>query len=175
MKLSTGKVAFKIEFDNGDTGVIYLNPNDKELRERIIGFEKNVEMKAKQIDIEKYKNKFENKFDIEINLDDLDSIMALSPDQVKDLYDRVDIINNVEKEYNDIIKDELDNVFGSNISSTAFRYCEPFDMVIIEDENGNEKSELYIIHFLHWLSAELKKYADKNSQAMNKHIKKYVK
>ena len=28
MKLSTGKVGFTIEFDNGDKAGIYFNPND---------------------------------------------------------------------------------------------------------------------------------------------------
>ena len=85
------------------------------------------------------------------------------------------IISNIEKEYNNLVKEELDNVFGSKISSVAFRYCEPFDAVIIEDEKGNEKTEFYIIHFLNWLSVELRKYAEKNSAALNKHIEKYVK
>ena len=31
MKLSTGKVAFPIEFDNGAKETIYFNPNDPDL------------------------------------------------------------------------------------------------------------------------------------------------
>ena len=37
MKLSTGKVAFPIEFDNGDKAVIYFNPNDRGIQEKIGG------------------------------------------------------------------------------------------------------------------------------------------
>jgi hypothetical protein len=35
MKLSTGKVAFPIEFDNGDKQTIYFNPNDPDLMIRM--------------------------------------------------------------------------------------------------------------------------------------------
>ena len=175
MKLSTGKVAFHLEFDNGDVGTIYFNPNDKGLQDRIADFEKNVQEKSKQIDLDKYKAEFDDGIDLELNFDDFDSLMSLSPEQIKSLQNKAQAINNIEKEYNNLVKEELDNVFGSKISNTAFRYCEPFDAVIVEDKNGNEKTEVYIIHFLHWLSVELRKYADKNSVAMNKHIEKYVK
>lgn len=175
MKLSTGKVAFRIEFDNGDVGTIYFNPNDRGLQDRIANFEKNIQEKAKQVDIEKYKTDFEGDLDINVNLEDFESLMSLSPDQIELLRNRANAINNIEKEYNNLVKNELDNVFGGKISDTAFKYCEPFDVVIIEDENGNEKTEVYIIHFLHWLSIELKKHAESNNAAMNKHVGKYMK
>ena len=59
MKLSTGKVAFPIEFDNGDKAVIYFKPNDRGIQERIRGFEKSIENRIKEIDLEKYKSRFE--------------------------------------------------------------------------------------------------------------------
>ena len=73
------------------------------------------------------------------------------------------------------VKDELDVVFGSKISDVAFRYCQPFDTVIVDDENGNEKREMYIMHFLHWLMVELKKYGAESKSAMDKHLAKYSK
>jgi hypothetical protein len=175
MKLSTGKVAFRLEFDNGDVGTIYFNPNDRGLQDRIAEFEKNIQEKAKQIDIEKYKTDFENDLDVDVNLEDFESLMSLSPDQIKMLRNRANAINNIEREYNNLVKNELDNVFEGKVSDTAFKYCEPFDVVIIEDEKGNEKTEVYIIHFLHWLSIELRKHAENNNAAMNKHIGKYTK
>ena len=175
MKLSTGKVAFRLEFDNGDVGTIYFNPNDRELQNRIEDFEKNIQEKSKQIDLEKYKAEFDDGVDFEINFEDFESLMSLPPEQIKSLRNKAQAISNIEKEYNNLVKEELDNVFGGKISSVAFRYCEPFDAVIIEDEKGNEKTEFYIIHFLNWLSVELRKYAEKNSAALNKHIEKYVK
>ena len=47
MKLSTGKVGFPIEFDNGDKAVIYFNPNDRGIQERIKGFEESIEKRIK--------------------------------------------------------------------------------------------------------------------------------
>ena len=52
MKLSTGKVAFPIEFDNGDKAVIYFNPNDRGIQERIKGFEASIEKRIKEINEE---------------------------------------------------------------------------------------------------------------------------
>ena len=64
---------------------------------------------------------------------------------------------------------------NKKISDVAFRYCQPFDTVIVEDENGNEKREMYIMHFIHWLMVELKKYGAENKSAMDKHLAKYSK
>lgn len=50
MKLSTGKVAFPIEFDNGDTEVIYFNPNDVELANRMKNLQAELVEKAKEIE-----------------------------------------------------------------------------------------------------------------------------
>ena len=40
MKLSTGKVAFPLQFDNGDVENIFINPHDAGLQARIRNFEK---------------------------------------------------------------------------------------------------------------------------------------
>ena len=94
---------------------------------------------------------------------------------MKNLQSRLDAVNEIEAEYNKAVKDELDVVFGGKISDVAFRYCQPFDTVIVEDENGNKKREMYIMHFLHWLMVELKKYGAENKSAMDKHLAKYSK
>ena len=174
MKLSTGKVAFPIEFDNGDKAVIYFNPNDRSIQERIKSFEASIENRIKEIDLEKYKSRFEGNIP-EIDIDNPEKLLELSDDELKNLQSRLDAVNEIEAEYNKAIKDELDVVFGDKISDVAFRYCQPFDTVVIEDENGNEKREMYIMHFLHWLMVELKKYGAENKSAMDKHIAKYSK
>ena len=174
MKLSTGKVAFPIEFDNGDKAVIYFNPNDRGIQERIKNFETSVEKKIKEIDLEKYKGRFEKDIP-EINLDNPEKLLEMSAEELKALQNRLDAVNDIEKEYNQAVKDELDVVFGGKISDVAFRYCQPFDTVIIADENGNEKREMYIMHFIHWLMIELKKYGAENKSAMDKHLAKYNK
>ena len=174
MKLSTGKVAFPIEFDNGDKAVIYFNPNDRGIQERIKSFEASIENRIKEIDLEKYKSRFEGNIP-EIDIDNPEKLLELSDDELKNLQSRLDAVNEIEAEYNKAIKDELDVVFGDKISGVAFRYCQPFDTVVIEDENGNEKREMYIMHFLHWLMVELKKYGAENKSAMDKHLAKYSK
>lgn len=175
MKVSTGKVGFPIEFDNGDKEIIYFNPNDRGIQERIQNFEKSLESRIKAIDLEKYKGKIEDENVFEIDLEDPEKLFEMSAEELKTLQDKLNVINDIEKEYNDAIKSELDVVFNGNISNIAFKYCEPFDTVIVEDENGNEKREIYIMHFMRWLTVELKKYGEKNKSAMNKHIAKYVK
>ena len=175
MKLSTGKVAFPLEFDNGDKAFIYFNPNDRGIQERIQGFEKSVEKRIKEIDLEKYKSRFEDGSEIDFDVENPEKLLEMSADELKALQNRLDAVNEIEKEYNNAVKDELDVVFGSKISDVAFRYCQPFDTVVVEDENGNEKREMYIMHFVHWLMVELKKYGAENKSAMDKHISKYTK
>lgn len=174
MKLSTGKVAFPIEFDNGDKAVVYFNPNDRCIQERIQGFEKSIERRIKEIDLEKYKSRFEGDV-TEIDLDNPEKLLEMSADELKALQSRLEAVNEIEAEYNKAVRDELDVVFGGKISDVAFRYCQPFDPVILEDETGNEKREIYIMHFIHWLMVELKKHNAENKSAMDKHIAKYSK
>ena len=174
MKLSTGQVAFPIEFDNGDKAVIYFNPNDRGIQERIKGFEASIEKRIKEIDLEKYKSRFEGNIP-EIDLDNPEKLLEMPAEELKNLQGRLDAVNEIEAEYNKAIKDELDVVFGGKISDAAFRYCQPFDTVIVEDENGNEKREIYIMHFIRWLMIELRKYGAENKSAMDKHLAKYNK
>ena len=175
MKLSTGKVAFPIEFDNGDKAVIYFNPNDRGIQERIQGFAASVEKRIKEIDLEKYKAKFGDKMTVNFDIENPEKLLELSAKELQEVKNRLSAVTDIEAEYNNAVKDELDVVFGSKISDVAFRYCEPFDTVVIDDENGNEKREMYIMHFIHWLMVELKKYGAANKSAMDKHLAKYSK
>ena len=175
MKLSTGKVAFPIEFDNGDKAFISFNPNDRGIQQRIQNFEQSVEKKIKEIDLEKYRSRFEDGKNFEIDLENPEKLLEMSPEELQALQNRLDAVADIEAEYNQAVKDELDVVFDSKVSDVAFRYCQPFDTVIVEDENGNEKREMYIMHFIHWLMVELKKYGAENKSAMDKHLAKYSK
>ena len=102
MKLSTGKVAFPIEFDNGAKETIYINPNDPDLFVRFSNFEKRVEDKLKDID------------DFELSADG-------TPNN-EELIGKFESINKV-------ICEELDIAFASNVSSIVFKYCSPFAIV----------------------------------------------
>lgn len=169
MRLSTGKVAFKLEFDNGDTGTIYINPNDRTIHDRINDFQKHIDTKIKAINTDKYREAFNG----ESKLESIDALFDMPASELQSLYGNLNIINALEAEYNDAIKDELDEVFASKISDVVFKYCQPFDMVVVEDEQGRETRELYIMHFLKWFAIEMQKYGESAREAMDKHIGKY--
>ncbi len=102
MKLSTGKVAFPIEFDNGDKQSIYFNPNDPNLAIRLKDLQENVNKKMSEIE------------DIKLNNDG-------TPADMK-------VIDDFEKIQN-VLCNELDIAFGGEISSVVFKYCSPFAIV----------------------------------------------
>lgn len=102
MKLSTGKVTFPIEFDNGAKEVIYFNPNDPNLAIRLKDLQENVNKKMSEIE------------DIKLNNDG-------TPTDMK-------VIDDFEKIQN-VLYNELDIAFGGEISSVVFKYCSPFAIV----------------------------------------------
>ena len=102
MKLSTGKIAFPIEFDNGDKENIYFNPNDPDLMVRMKNLQDKVSEKIK-------------------GLDDVELTNEGKPTQLSQ-------IETFEKMQN-ILKDELDYAFGGSISEVIFKHCSPFAIV----------------------------------------------
>lgn len=102
MKLSTGKVRFPIEFDNGEKTAIYFNPNDPDLMIRMKNLGETAREKLKFLD------------DIELSNDG-------TPTQIEQ-------VEAFEKMQN-ILKEELDFAFGGNISGEVFKYCSPFAVV----------------------------------------------
>ena len=102
MKLSTGKVAFPIEFDNGAKETIYFNPNDPDLFVRFSNFEKRVEEKLNGI----------GDFDLSVD----------GTPKNEELLEKFENINKV-------IYEELDVAFASNVSDIVFKYCSPFAIV----------------------------------------------
>ena len=102
MKLSTGKIAFPIEFDNGNKDCIYFNPNDPDLAVRLKDLQNNINKRMSEMK------------DINLNNDG-------SP---KDLR----VIEDFEK-IQGLICNELDVAFGGDISSVVFKYCSPFAIV----------------------------------------------
>lgn len=102
MKLSTGKIAFPIEFDNGDKQTIYFNPNDPDLMIRMKNLENKISEKIKGFE------------DVELN--GCGEPMEFSQ------------IAAFEKMQN-IIKEELDVAFGGYVSDIVFKHCSPFAIV----------------------------------------------
>mgnify|MGYP003304702570 CR=1 FL=1 len=102
MKLSTGKVAFPIEFDNGDKQTVYFNPSDPDLMIRMKNFGEKLQEKIKGFD------------DVELNEEG-------KPTQISQ-------IETFEKMQN-ILKEELDYAFGGSVSAVIFKHCSPFAIV----------------------------------------------
>lgn len=102
MKLSTGKIAFPIEFDNGDKQNIYFNPNDPDLAIRMKDFQSKVESRTK-------------------DLEDLRLKQDGTPEDVEAIEKFRQIRN--------ILCEELDVAFNGDISSVVFKHCSPFAIV----------------------------------------------
>lgn len=146
MKLSTGKIAFPIEFDNGDKQNIYFNPNDPNLSVRMKDFEGKVKERTK--DFEEFKLKEDGT--VEEN-----AINGI------ELVERFQQIQN-------IVYEELDYAFGGEISNVVFKYCSPFAIV------DGEYFILQFINAIRPEIEKHVKMASENAQAkMQKHIAKY--
>ena len=102
MKLSTGKVAFPIEFDNGDKQNIYFNPNDPNLFIRLKDFET------------KTKERLESCGDFN-----------LKNDGYPEAEEQIEQFRKVQN----IIFEELDIAFNGEVSSVVFKHCSPFAII----------------------------------------------
>ena len=102
MKLNTGKIAFPIEFDNGDKQNIYFNPNDPDLAIRMKDFQSRVVERPK-------------------DLEDLQLYNTGNPE------DAVAIER--FREIRNIICEEMDAAFNGEISAVVFKHCSPFAIV----------------------------------------------
>ncbi len=102
MRLNTGKLAFPIEFDNGDVQNIYFNPNDPDLAIRMKDFQSKVEARTKDLEDIKLKN--------DGTPEDASAIERF-------------------REIRNIVCEELDAAFNGDISSVVFKHCSPFAVV----------------------------------------------
>ena len=102
MKLSTGKVAFPIEFDNGDKDCIYFNPNDPNLSIRLTDFQDKITARAKELD--------DMRLNAEGNPEDSSVIEGF-------------------RKFQNVLFEELDIAFGGEVSAVVFKHCSPFAIV----------------------------------------------
>ena len=144
MKLNTGKVAFKIEFDNGDKQEIFFNPNDPNLSIRMKDFKDKIAERIKELE--------DIKVDAAGNADNTNSF---------------EDIENFRKLQN-IIFEELDYAFGGEISNVVFKYCSPFAVV-----DGNYFIMQFIDAITPEIEANIKKAKAEADAKMQKHIAKY--
>lgn len=102
MKLSTGKVAFPIEFDNGDKDCIYFNPNDPNLSIRLTDFQDKITARVKELD------------DMRLNAEGKPEDNSVIEDFRK---------------FQNVLFEELDIAFGGEVSAVVFKHCSPFAIV----------------------------------------------
>lgn len=102
MKLSTGKIAFPIEFDNGDKDCIYFNPNDPNLSIRLTDFQDKITARVKE-------------------LEDMKLTAEGTPEDGS-------VIENFRK-FQNVLFEELDIAFGGEVSAVVFKHCSPFAIV----------------------------------------------
>lgn len=157
MKLSVGKIAFPIEFDNGDKDVIYFNPNDPDLATRL--------MTAKDKISERINGIESDDFDIKN-----DGSVDTSEDNENETPIKTEQFSRLIEATKEIMFSELDSAFDSDISKTVFKHCSPFAIV-----NG----EYFIVQFLNAITPEIEKHIKRANaeleKKMNKHIGKYSK
>ncbi len=143
MKLSTGKIAFPIEFDNGDKDCIYFNPNDPNLSIRLRDFQARASSKMQELE------------DVKLSAEG-------TPEDVE-LIDKFEAIQN-------LLFEELDTAFASEISKVVFKHCSPFAVV-----NG----DYFIMQFIEAITPEIEKHTAKAKKdvekKMQKHVGKYLK
>lgn len=102
MKLSTGKVAFPIEFDNGDKDCIYFNPNDPNLSIRLTDFQDKITARVKELE------------DMRLNAEG-------KPEDNSAIEDF--------RRFQNVLFEELDIAFGGEVSAVVFKHCSPFAIV----------------------------------------------
>ncbi len=142
MKFNTGLKKIPIEFtDRGETVHIFINPTEKNLPVKLKKLEENIRTR-----IEKYSH-------IELGADG-------KPENL-------DFLDEYE-EMTNIIYEELNTAFASDISSAVFKYCHPLSIV-----NG----DYYFMTFIEQLIPVVEYYAKEEKEAekkANSNVNKYV-
>lgn len=146
MKLNTGKVAFPIEFDNGDKEVIYFNPNDPGLSVRMKDFRDIVSRRVQDMG------------DIGLKNDG-------TPTEEEGL-EGIERFRSVQN----ILHEELDRAFGGNISEIVFKHCSPFAIV-----NGDYFIVQFIEAITPEIEKHVREAKGDVEKKMQKHIEKYAK
>ena len=167
MKLSTGKVAFPIEFDNGDKDCIYFNPNDPDLATRLMSAKDKISARIKSMKFDDFELSNAGE---PIEVESVEDFMSLSEEQAQALTERAEKTAKIVSDTKAIIFEELDAAFDSEVSKVVFKHCSPFAVV-----NG----EYFIMQFLSAITPEIQKNINKSNaeveKKMAKHLNKYAK
>ena len=162
MKLSVGKIAFPIEFDNGDKDTIYFNPNDSDLASRLMSAKDKIDKKINAINTEDFNLLNDGSVEMPKDINDVEN---LSNEQHEVLMKKAEQMIKLMQDTKNIIFEELDRAFDSNISSVVFKHCSPFAVV-----NG----EYFITQFINAITPEIQKHIKKSNSDMDRKMAKYV-
>lgn len=162
LKLSTGREAFPIEFDNGDKDCIYFNPNDPDLAVRLMESRDKISERLEKLNYNELALKKGGDIEIPDNIDDISS---LTEEQQEALTEMAEATSKMLEDTKKIICDELDTAFDSEISSVVFKHCSPFAVV-----NG----EYFIVQFINAITPEVQKRINKSNKEVEKKISKHT-
>ena len=165
MKLSTGKIAFPIEFDNGDKDCIYFNPNDPDLATRLMAAKDKISAKMESMKFEDFEI---NNAGEAVEVENFEDFMDLTEEEERLITERAEKTAKIVENTKKIVFEELNSAFDNDISSVVFKHCSPFAIV-----NG----EYFIMQFLNAIAPEIQKQVNKANKdvevKMSKHINKY--
>lgn len=162
MKLSVGKIAFPIEFDNGDKDTIYFNPNDPDLATRLMKAKDNISKKLDNLNAEDFNLKNDGSVELPETIDGYED---LSDEQREVLTNRAEAMTKLLDSTKNIICEEIDTAFNGDISSVVFKHCSPLAVV-----NG----EYFIVQFLNAITPEIQKHIGKSNAEVEKKISKHI-
>lgn len=162
MKLSTGRVAFPIEFDNGDVECIYFNPNDPDLGRRLIESKDKIQKRLEEIDVDNLEltNNGES-----VKANELKNITSLTEDEITELVQNAEKIAKVVNDTKTVVCEELDRAFNGDISSIVFKHCSPFAIV---------DGDYFVMNFLEAIAPEIAKHQNASNKAVENKMSKYI-
>lgn len=167
MKLSVGKIAFPIEFDNGDKDTIYFNPNDPDLATRLMKAKDCIGAKLDNLNAEDFNLKTDGSVEFPETIDGYNN---MTNEQQEAVNNRAEAMTKVLESTKKIICEEIDTAFNGDISAVVFKHCSPLAVV-----NG----EYFIVQFLNAITPEIQKHIGTSNEElekkMSKHIAKYQK
>lgn len=162
MKLSTGNIAFPIEFDNGHKDIIYFNPSDPNLPTRLMDSESRISERINSLttDDVALDSSGNAKFPTTI-----EEFKNLSDDEKDEITRSAEKASEIIKQTNEIICEEIDNAFNGDISSVVFQFCSPLAIV-----NG----EYMVMQFINAITPEIQKEINKGNKSLESKMSKYV-
>lgn len=162
IKLNTGKVAFTIEFDNGDKGCIYFNPNDPDLATRLIASRERISKRIEDMKLEDIS--LDNSGD-PIVIETLKDIQGVAPDDLSPFINNAEKLSKIVSDTRKVICEEIDIAFDGSVSDVIFKYCSPFAVI---------DGTYFAVLAIDAIAQEVQKHIEKTNKATNQKTQKYI-